>query len=117
MYWWRCSEIEEADDGTGETDRMAERLQIGTKSCNAGTDSAPLAHSEQFCMLRNSEELDELVMQAGQNIGAQEALMSRMKANKECALTIAEALGVQARMIPKMSGGDSWARRREELRF
>ena len=59
-----------------------ERLEIGTKSCNAGIelatcaqkesciegiDPAPLAHTEQFSMPRNVEELKVFFVQAAQN--------------------------------------------------
>ena len=34
----------------GETERMAEGMEVGIKSCSEGIDSAPVAHTEQFSM-------------------------------------------------------------------
>ena len=41
--------------GIDETDRMAERWEIGSQCCIVGTDSAPLEHTEQFSMPRDFE--------------------------------------------------------------
>ena len=103
------NEIENVDArGTGETDRMGERLEMGPESCNR-------EHPEQFNMPRMFEEMKVLFHKMARTQEAQEVLRAWLKENKECAVAIAEMVEDSPRVKIYMAGGGSWARRGEEL--